>query len=259
MSELLTRFASVLKTATESEINEDITLGYRLLLGRSQGLTVSYAPFEHIQSTARIVIAGITPGIQQAANALVAARRHLLDGSEIDSALAAAKTFASFSGPMRTNLVAMLDHMGIHRLLGIDSTGSLWSEHRELVHFTSVLRYPVLVDRKNYNGQPSMADTPILRRMINECLCEEAIALPNALWVPLGPKAMQGVKLAIDQGVLKRPLVLEGLPHPSGANAERIAYFLGRKSREALSAKTDPIALDRVRDLLSKQISTLAL
>ena len=37
------------------------------------------------------------------------------------------------------------------------------------------------------------------------------------------------------------------MPHPSGANAERISYFLGRKPRERLSAKTDPHKLDGAR------------
>jgi hypothetical protein len=31
--------------------------------------------------------------------------------------------------------------------------------------------------------------------------------------------------------------VLVGLPHPSGANAERIAFFLGRKAQHALSGR----------------------
>ena len=47
--------------------------------------------------------------------------------------------------------------------------------------------------------------------------------------------------------------ILDGLPHPSPANAERIAYFLGTKSRDRLSAKTLPEPIDRAkRDLLAK-------
>ncbi len=52
--------------------------------------------------------------------------------------------------------------------------------------------------------------------------------------------------------------VLEGLPHSSGANQERIAYFLGRKERTALSMKTNAFELDRVRDRLVAQVAGLA-
>ena len=47
------------------------------------------------------------------------------------------------------------------------------------------------------------------------------------------------------------------MPHPSGANAERIAYFLGRKSREALCAKTDPAKLDQRCDSLRRAVAAL--
>jgi len=51
--------------------------------------------------------------------------------------------------------------------------------------------------------------------------------------------------------------VLMGLPHPSGANAERIAYFLGRKERALLSAKTAPENIEAARARLSEQIAAL--
>jgi len=50
---------------------------------------------------------------------------------------------------------------------------------------------------------------------------------------------------------------LHGLPHPSGANAERIAYFLGRKDRSALSAKTDAARLDAINRDLKKRVASL--
>ena len=45
--------------------------------------------------------------------------------------------------------------------------------------------------------------------------------------------------------------------HPSGANAERIAYFLGRKSRDQLSVKTNPDKIDAARTALLRQIAGL--
>ena len=71
-------------------------------------------------------------------------------------------------------------------------------------------------------------------------------ALPDVLWVPLGSKVEQVLE-ACGRTLPTPPAILGGLPHPSGANAERIGYFLGRKHRAALSRKTDPEAIDRGR------------
>ena len=43
-----------------------------------------------------------------------------------------------------------------------------------------------------------------------------------------------------EQGVIQRNQILAGMPHPSGANAERITFFLGEKAKKDLSAKTNP-------------------
>src|SRR5689334_21997238 len=106
----LERFVDLITHATEIEIAADVTLEGRLVIARQQPIAISYAPFEHIQRGARVAIVGITPGAQQARNALAELRRQLVAGTDHATALGAAKTFASFSGPMRTNLIAMLDH-----------------------------------------------------------------------------------------------------------------------------------------------------
>jgi hypothetical protein len=59
-------------------------------------------------------------------------------------------------------------------------------------------------------------------------------------------------------GILDRAQILPALPHPSGANAERISYFLGRKARAALSSKTLPGPIDEARENLRGRISTAA-
>jgi hypothetical protein len=51
--------------------------------------------------------------------------------------------------------------------------------------------------------------------------------------------------------------ILNGLPHPSGANAERVAFFLGRKARAALSSKTSPGPIEAARDRLRDQVLAL--
>lgn len=256
MSPYAERFAGLISAANEQALRADPTLAGRLVLERHNNLIVRYAPFEHIQQSARVVIAGITPGAQQAGDALCEFRRRLIAGDDQRTALAAAKVFASFSGPMRTNLVAMLDYVGLAKMLGLATTASLWTTDQRLVHFTSVLRYPTFINGKNYNGQPSMTASPPLRRLLDDCLREEAAALPNAIWIPLG-KAAAGVQHLVTTGALDPARVLLGLPHPSGANGERIAYFLGRKRREALSSKTDPDALDAARASITELVGSL--
>ena len=174
------RFEPVIRAASDSAILADPTLGGQLVIEREGRLTVSYAPFEHIQRGARIVIVGITPGAQQAGNAPRELRRQLLAGADHSTALAAAKVYASFSGAMRPNLVGMLDHIGVARWLGIRSTDSLWSADRNQVHFTSAFRYPVFYDgANNFNGQVAARRSKALTRVLNTCLAEEAAALDH--------------------------------------------------------------------------------
>lgn len=203
-------------------------------------LSICYAPFDHIETRARLVVVGITPGMTQAKNAHTATHGALARGASLEAALAEAKVHASFSGPMRANLVAMLDAIGIASHLSVDSTAKLFRPGSRDIHFTSALRYPVFLGGKNYGGSPAMLRHPALRKMIDTHLVEEACALPNALWLPLGPRVEEVLVYLADRGALPRQNIISGLPHPSGANAERIAVFLGRKDPARVSRQTQP-------------------
>lgn len=253
----LSRFGSLISSTSEFDMRSDPTLGGQLTVAAAGRITINYAPFDYIERQAKIVVVGIAPGAQQASNALCEARRQLLAGADRNTVLKAAKVYASFSGPMRSNLVAMLDYVGLNRWAGIATTAELWGARADLVHFTSALRYPVFVGGKNYSGAPSMARTPILRELLIRCLGEEATAMQDAVWVPLGPKAEEGLSVLVQEKMLLGARVLSGVPHPSGANAERIAYFLGRKEPAALSTKTSAEAIDAARDRLLMQIAAL--
>ena len=226
-----------------------------LTLHHQDGLRVAWAPFDHIARTARLVVVGITPGRQQAENALLAFQKALATGISHVDALRLAKQTGSFSGPMRTSLVDMLDHVGAQRNFGVTTCATLFEPAHELAHFTSALRHPVFVDDANYNGAPGMLKHQILRTMIETHLAEEAEALPKALWLPLGSKPTEALYHLADRGILDRGRILDGLPHPSGANGERIAYFLDRKERGSLSLKTPPGPIDSARDRLRDKLS----
>lgn len=216
-----------------------------------------YAPFDHINRDARIAIVGLTPGKLQASNALKSVSQALQSGLTPEDALRRAKAFASFSGPMRANLVAMLDHIGVNGLLGLRSTFALWEEQSSLAHFTSALRYPVFVDGGNWSGQPDMVRTPPMRRWLETYTGTELGLLRDAVLVPLGPRVTAGLRHLAAIGRIDGDCILDGLPHPSGANAERIAYFLNRKAAHLCSTKTNPAALDTKRAALVAHVSRL--
>ncbi|WP_027776738.1 hypothetical protein [Paraburkholderia caledonica] len=246
-------FASAIETLVLDRVSQPSEIPASFLLGQDGPLTSHYIPFDYVNSTARLVLVGITPGFTQWKNAMREAQVQLRAGVSAHVAHRTAKQTGAFSGAMRPNLISLLDHIGLHRWLGLTSCDALFGSAGHLVQTTSILRHPVFVDGKNYNGTPSMVRTPFLQQQIDEHFAAEAKALDKAVFVPLGPKVSEGLDWLARRGVIPADRILHGLPHPSGANAERIAYFLGRKDRGALSAKTNAEKLDAVsQDLRSR-------
>ncbi len=252
-----TRFAPVIKSLAADDLAVTATPSKKLRLAQSGGVEVFYAPFEYINPAARIVIVGITPGRTQMMNALREAKRQLDNGADHLCALSAAKRTGAFSGSMRPNLVAMLDCVGVNRWLGIDSCDALFGKAADLVQTASVLSNPVFINGENYNGTPNMIRHPLLKAQLLTHFGQMAKSLPNALFIPLGDKVAEALHYVADEKLLDRSRILDGLPHPSGANAERIAYFLGKKQRKDLSAKTNPEKLDLSRQKLIERLNTL--
>ena len=251
----LETFSTMLSTSTHTFAHP---LPAELLMASEGNLQTFYAPFDHINTSARIVICGITPGLQQARLALNEARQQLREGASIEKAKQTAKETGSFAGTLGNNLVRMLDHVGVHTLLQIDSCARLFSSHRHLLHSTSALRYPVFVDSKDYSGSPAILSRASLRHQVDTYLAEEIRVLgPQCLYVPLGPKVTEIFQHLQAKDLLKNEQLLDGLPHPSGANAERISYFLGGKPREKLSKQTNPASLDAAKARLLAKLAIL--
>ena len=230
-----------------------------LLLSESGRYATYYAPFEFVNESAKVVICGITPGIQQATIATKAAQEGLKQGLSAGEALKHAKHSASFAGAMRRNLAEMMDFIGLQHWLGIDSCWDLFQTRQDLVHFTSALRNPVLDHGQNFSGGRAMISNSYLWDQIETGLVAEIRSLPDdCVFIPLG----QGVDAVFEklacEGVIERNRVLSGLPHASGANAERIAYFCQRKERDQLSGKTNADKLDAAREGLLGKIAMLS-
>jgi hypothetical protein len=228
-----------------------------LLLSSNAGFQEVYAPFDYVNLSAKIAIVGLTPGDQQARNALRSYREARNDSSSPSAALKSAKKAASFSGPMRTNLVSLLDYVGINSLLSIPTTAELFNPSAELAHFTSLLRNPIFLDDKNYSGTPSPVRNEYLWSLVSNGFAHEIANLPELVWVPLGSAVKSAFERLIEEKQVDPARVLMGLPHPSGANMERINFFLEKKSRDDLSDKTNPESLELARVQLCNQVKAL--
>lgn len=222
---------------------DDVPL--ELFLFDDAQLSVIYAPVDFVNTRARIVLAGLTPSWKQAraayaAHAELHAASAAVEPAEAGAAGANAEgeeatgleilRRSAFAGTMRQNLVAMLDELGVQHRLGMASTQSLFGEHAHALHATSVLRYPVFKAGKNYSGQhPKPLAHPFLRAMIERLCAPELARVEDALIVPLGKAAEEGLEHLTRLGVLRAERVLRGFPHPSAANAHRKVEFARAK------------------------------
>ena len=256
-TQLFERFAPVIRSLTASELNGSPSLYDRLRIAQDGKIGVCYTPFEFINPQAKVVIVGITPGRTQFLNAIREARRQLDLGADTDSTLFAAKQTGAFSGELRPNLIGLLDHVGVNRWLGLQSSSALFGPASNLVQTTSLLRNAVFVNGENYNGSPVMTKHPLLREQLLTHFTDDARHFPDAVFIPLGDKVAEGLRYLVERGVIGSERVLDGIPHPSPHNIERIRYFLGKKLRSDLSKKTNPDKLDRDRAMMLERISAL--
>jgi hypothetical protein len=206
-----------------------------LLLWRDGRLSAFYAPWDWVNKAARVMLVGITPGDDQATASLREAQRCIRAGLTNEETLRRANAVASFSGRMRTNLVTMLDGIGLHDALGIESTARLFDTHHHLADHASAIDYPLFVDGQNYGGRnPSLIRHPALCSFVRACFGPRVAMAPTALVIPLGTAATDAATLLIDEGLLDQERCLRGIPHPSGGNGHRVKQY--RERRETLAA-----------------------
>lgn len=210
-----------------------------LLLWGEGPLNIYYAPWDWVNVEAKVMLVGITPGAHQAAEALAEARRCLDSGCSYEEALRSADAVGSFSGPMRANLVSMLDGIGISEALEIDSSARFFDTHHSLAANVSAIDYPVFVNDENYRGVgPRLTQHPVLRALVRACLGARTAMAPDALVVPLGTAATEAVAYLVDCDLLDPERCLVGFPHPSGANGWRRRQYAGRRAELAATVAT---------------------
>lgn len=224
----LKHFSPAILGATESEIRAGILSEKHsvfrdeaLSLGREGDFSSFYAPFDWVNEAADVVIVGVTPGRQQALEALTVLRQALVTGLSIEEAAQRAKTAASFKGGMRTLGARLMDHFQLNTLFGLETTLDLFGDASSRAHYTSALRYPVLKRLGNYAGDARLLARPLLRKMVHEHLAVELALLPNAWIVPFDPTAHLAVAEVAKQGNVSLDRVLGGILHPGGQQWNR--------------------------------------
>ena len=222
-------------------------------------------PFDYVNTRAKIIIVGLTPGRTQWENAVLTAQKSMLEGDDEETVLRKAKQTGAFSGGMRGTLIEMLDYISLNKELGIDSVARCFEENSQDIHFTSVFTQPIfkIKDNKLINYSVSAAPNlsgrgnDILTNSVTEGILREIRLLPQALIFTLGAPCAGIFDQLIRMDLVEKERVFNGLPHPLGANRERIAYFLNKKDPLSASAKTDPYKIYQARDLLIEKIKSL--
>ena len=201
------------------EITSRKQLPKELLLLKSDSVECWYAPLGGINHKAQIAFFGITPGKSQM---LKSYEIFLKNKSKSNTKESLSKI--AFYGSMRKNLIDMLNEIGLAKKMQVNSIEKLFGTER--LAYSTVLKYPVFVNGKNYNGHsPKLLEYPDFLDILDTILLSELKKLQNVLIIPLGKSAFAGLQYVKDKHNLNRIEILEGFPHPSGANGHRLKQF----------------------------------
>ncbi|WP_316568741.1 hypothetical protein [Neobacillus sp. YIM B06451] len=195
-------------------------------------LEIFYSPFEYINTSARILIAGITPGMHQMRVAYQTVHGFRGKDAPDEEILREVKKQSSFEGPMRRNLVAMLDELGLADHLGIPTTMDLFGKANHLVQTAFILPHAVFFVGKNYNGaRPDPWKTELLRSQIETYFAKEHSVLNAPLIIPLGVNVLRVIEELGKSAQLDTSYLVAGFPHPSGSNGHRHKQFAENKEK----------------------------
>ena len=205
------------------KINKSTITNKKFLINKENNFEIYYAPFDYINPKAKLMIVGITPGLQQ-----------MLQSFEVineGKSLKEVKDLSSFKGSMRTTLVKYLDELKVNKYLKIKSCESLFNKDSKYLHTTSLVKYPVFDKGKNYSGA-NILKKKILLDFIEKNFLKELKTLKKSIIVPLGNTVSSTIEYLNSKYNLKLTCFLEGFPHPSGANARKNIQF--KKNRSSM-------------------------
>ncbi|MDA8833791.1 hypothetical protein N9N51_04085 [Candidatus Pelagibacter bacterium] len=204
------------------KINKSIVINNKFLINKEGNIKIYYAPFDYVNSNAKIMIVGITPGLQQ----MLQSFQVINDGKSLKEV----KDLSSFKGSMRTTLIKYMDALKVNKKLKIKSCESLFDLHSKYLHTTSLVKYPVFDKGRNYSGS-NILKKELLLNFIEKNFLKELKIHQNSIIIPLGNTVSSTIRYLNDKYNLKLSCFLEGFPHPSGANARKNIQFKENKSR----------------------------
>ena len=202
------------------EINKSTITSNKFLVKKEDNIKIYYAPFDYVNSEAKIMIVGITPGLQQ----MLQSFQVINDGKSLKEV----KDLSSFKGSMRTSLIKYLDELEVNKKLKIKSCESLFNKNSKYLHTTSLVKYPVFDQGKNYSGA-NILKKKILIEFIEKNFLKELKILKKAIIIPLGNTVSSTIEYLNNKYDLKLACFLKGFPHPSGANARKNIQFKENK------------------------------
>lgn len=212
---------------------EDI-LNEKFILEHSQNIKIYYAPHnEFINKKAKILVVGITPGWTQTQIAYKTANQGLRNGMVLKDILMQCKYNSRFSGSMRRNLIEMLDETGLNKKFYLKSCSEMFNENNDLMHTTSLIKYPVFINEKNYNGHnPDILKNGLLVSYIKRYFVSEVNELNDPIIIPLGKAVEEVLRYLMKENLIdKDKNIMYGFPHPSGANGHRKEIFKENKQK----------------------------
>lgn len=230
-------------------------VGCRIVARSAQGIIENNAEAAYIWLANGLAISRMP----YATIAIATAGMASSEGCAVTAAQRIAQATASFAGPMRANLVATVDSVGVSSFLGIDSAVELFGTQRHLVHYTSTLRSPVFLSGKNYSGSPAILRHARMCSQADNYLAEEAQALPKARRVPFGHVVTIALQHVICRALLNKSRLLFEILYPSAPNVERISVFLGGKDPARASTKTNGDWLLKTCAMVEQKITNLRL
>jgi len=204
------------------KINKSMITNKNFLIKKENNIEIYYAPFDYINSKAKIMIVGITPGLQQMIQSFEAIKN--------GRSLKEVKDLSSFKGSMRTTLIKYLDALKINKKLRIKSCESLFNINSRYLHSTSLIKYPVFDKGKNYSGS-NLLKKKILLDFLETYFVKELKKLDKTIIIPLGNTVSSTIDYLNDKFSLKLKCFLKGFPHPSGLNVRKDFQFKKNKIR----------------------------
>ncbi len=160
--------------------------------------------------------------------------------------------------PMRSNLIKMLDFIGVNKLLEIESCKTIWESDFHLVEMTSLLKRATFEKESGrmFNKADKIIGDRELEKELNKGFVEDCKLYHDAkLFVACGSGVYRVLMDLHGQGVINAPVI--GIAHPSGLNSNWVNCYLKKKQADSKtlmrceSLRKDAIA--QVQSLIRKK------